>query len=377
MKLSLFCPYCLLLAIALLCIPTTRGQEVQPGFGVETNMLAGKIFRQDTKFTGPIPSLSAASDMNFIWQTCGKKEWHQRRRFPMIGVGLTYTNYGLNNVYGQCLGLYTNIQIPLIRRQKFEWTLRIGDGVGYVTKKFQTVAPVDTLNNAISTHLNDFAIFMTDVRYHVNEHWDVQWGLNFTHISNADFHDPNLGVNMVGTHIGVRYFPNTSRPARVIRDLTKLSNRWLTEGRFGIAWNEARAKGNPELPTYVGSLYESRRWMSKNKVFVGTDYAYHESTYAFLRNYGVDYGHEKENSWQGAFFAGNEFLLGRVGIMMQIGVYYKQTFLKQDPYYEKLGGNLYLVKREKGTLKELFVSVLLKTHKIVAEFAEFGLGMGF
>ncbi len=295
----------------------------------------------------------------------------------MIGVGLTYTNYGLNNVYGQCLGLYTNIQIPLIRRQKFEWTLRIGDGVGYVTKKFQTVAPVDTLNNAISTHLNDFAIFMTDVRYHVNEHWDVQWGLNFTHISNADFHDPNLGVNMVGTHIGVRYFPNTSRPARVIRDLTKLSNRWLTEGRFGIAWNEARAKGNPELPTYVGSLYESRRWMSKNKVFVGTDYAYHESTYAFLRNYGVDYGHEKENSWQGAFFAGNEFLLGRVGIMMQIGVYYKQTFLKQDPYYEKLGGNLYLVKREKGTLKELFVSVLLKTHKIVAEFAEFGLGMGF
>lgn len=377
MKLSLFLPYLLFTCLLLPWRSEAQDLVSQPGFGIETNVLTGKIIKQDVKFTGPIPSLSAAWDVNFIWQTYGKKDWHQRRRFPLIGAGITYTDYGMNNVYGQCVGIYTNLQVPLIRRKNYEWTLRIGDGVGYVTKKYQDYAPYDTVNNAISTHVNDFAIFMMDMRYHIDQHWDVQIGANFTHISNADVHDPNLGVNMLGTHLGIRYFPNTARPKNIIKKLPELSKQWLTEGRFGIAENEARAKGNPELPTYVGSLYESRRWLSKNKLFAGTDYAYHVSTYAFLRNYGVDPGHEAAHSWQGAVFAGNEFLLGRLGIMMQVGVYYRQTYLKQDPYYEKLGANLYLIKREHGFMNELFLSALLKTHKIVAEFAEFGIGMGF
>jgi hypothetical protein len=63
--------------------------------------------------------------------------------------------------------------------------------------------------------------------------------------------------------------------------------------------------------------------------------------------------------------------------MMQVGVYIKNAALKMDPYYEKLGGNLYLVQKEKGALKELYTSVLLKTHKAQAELVEVGVGFGF
>ncbi|MES2704693.1 MAG: acyloxyacyl hydrolase [Bacteroidota bacterium] len=321
--------------------------------------------------------MSTAIDVNLVWQTYGRKDWHQRRNFPLLGLGITYTDYGADAVFGKCIGIYPNIQIPLIRRSKFEWTLRIGDGIGYVTRKYQTEPPINVVNTAISTHINDFAMFMTDIRYHVNQHWDVQVGGNFTHISNALFKEPNLGINMYGAHVAIRYFPVTSTPGRILKDLPKLSNRWLVQVRAGIAFNQSRSPGNPQLPTYLGSLYASRRWKSKNKMFFGTDFSFHESNYAALRYWQIYQGKEWGQSWYGAFFVGNEFLLGRVGVITQVGVYYHQIYLKHDPYYQKLGGNLYLVRRERGALKELFISCLLKTHKMTAELAEFGIGCGF
>ncbi len=363
MSLRLFASILLLLFVGNV---SAQEDDALRGFGVEANMMAGKIIKHTKKFTAPIPSLSTAVDVNFVWQTYGRKEWHQRRRFPQIGLGI-------------CVGIYPNIQIPIVRGKKLEWTLRIGDGIGYVTKKYSRKAPIDTVNNAIGSHVNDFAIFMTDLRYHANDHWQLQAGVNFTHISNGYFQPPNLGVNMVGAHIGVQYFPQSYKPRRIIRDdLPKLTNRWLLHLRMGVGFNEANAKGNPHLPIYIVSGYVSRRYWSKNKLYAGIDYAYHEPTYAFYKTYGIHIGHESGNAWDGTFFLGNEFLIGRVGILTQVGYYYRTTFLDygNDPLNEKLGANLYLIQREKGAIKELFITALLVTHMAVAEYSEFGIGVG-
>jgi hypothetical protein len=146
---------------------------------------------------------------------------------------------------------------------------------------------------------------------------------------------------------------------------------------MGIAYVSANAPGGPLYPVYVGTGYVSRRWLSKNKMFAGMDYSYHKDIYSFLRNNGFYPGTEAQHSYKSAVIIGNEFLLGRVGAVLQVGVYIKQAALKQDPYYEKIGGNYYLVKKERGPVKELFLSAFLKTHKIVAEFGEVGIGVGF
>jgi len=349
--------------------------SVLQGFGVEANFLAGQIIKH--KLAAPIPSLSTAFDVNFVWQTYGKKPWQQGRNFPLIGIGVTYTDYGSNQIFGQCVGVYPNLQIPIIRGDRWEWTFRLGDGLGYVSRRYQATAPVDTLNNAIGSRLNDFAVFMTDARFSVDKHWQLQFGANFTHISNADFHQPNLGVNMAGAHIGVRYFPVTGKPKPILKNLPKLKNRWLVEIRYSTAFTEARTPGSPELPTYIAAAYASRRWLGKNKFYTGVDYAFHEDTYEELKYWGHYKGNEGAHAWDGTIFVGNEFLVGRLGLVTQVGVYYQQTYLKFDPVDEKIGGNFYIIKKEQGPVKELFVSALLLTHAIVAEFAEFGVGVGF
>lgn len=355
-------------------------QNKQPwtGFGIEANMLYGKVFKHTPKFKLPIPDHSTAFDLNFTLQTYGKKDWEQRRHFPMVGVGITYTNYGIDSIYGRCIGIYPNLQLPIVRGNKLEWTVRIGMGMGYITRDYQRAPVWDTLNNAIGSKIDNFTIFMTDLRYHVNEHLDIQLGGNFTHVSNASFQQPNLGINMYGAHIGIRYFPVTSKPEPIMRDLEPLKSRWLTQVRAGLAFDGYAAPNGPVYPVYMASLFESIRWHSNNKVFVGIDYSYHTAIYAFLRNNEVGVGSEAQHSWKSAVFAGNEFLFGRVGLVLQLGYYIKEAYLKADvPYYEKLGGNLYLVQKEKGALKELCLSAFLKAHQTDAELVEFGIGAGF
>jgi len=379
MRYYCFKPATLLTGIFILCCACTYAQQEAPwsGFGIENNFIAGKVWKHEAKFDAPIPTISTGDDINFVLQTHGKKDWEQRRNFPVVGIGFNYTHYGIDSVYGRCYSIYPNIQIFLVRSKHLEWTLRLGDGVGYVTKRFQRTAPVDTLNNAIGSHVNDFALFMTDLRYHINKHFDVQIGANFQHISDASFRQPNLGINMYGAHIGIRYSPVDAHPKGLVRDLPKLKNRWLIQAHITMAGDESSAPQGPEYPAYLGALYVSRRWLSKNKFFGGIDYSYHESIYAFLRNNEIYPGQESAHSWKSAVFVGNEFLVGRFGIVGQVGVYIKQAYLTTDPYYEKLGLNYYIIRKEQGPVKEFFLTGMLLVHQAIAELGEFGIGAGF
>lgn len=362
-----------------LCSIAQNATGVAPwsGFGIEVNPMAEKVYKHEAKFTVPLPALTTGVDVNLMLHTYGKMAWEQRRRYPTIGLGITYINYGIDSIYGRCVGVYPNIELPLIKGRLLEWTLRIGDGIGYVTKHYSRVDPVDTLNVAIGSHINDFFSFITDLRYHAGRHWDIQLGGNFNHISDASYHKPNLGVNTYGAHIGVRYFPVTSRPPHIERKLEPLKNRWLIQGRLSMSLVSSETAGGPLYPVYIASAYASKRWISKNKAFIGIDYSYHSDIYAFLRNNEVYPGQEAAHSYKSAVFVGNEFMLGRVGAVLQLGVYTHEAALKQDPYYEKIGGNYYIVQKERGPIKELFFSAFLKTHKIVAEFGEVGIGAGF
>jgi hypothetical protein len=364
--------------VALLLSGASYAQNAPwSGFGIEANAIGGKVYKHEKKFTLPIPALTTGVDVNLLQHTDGRKAWQQRRKYPTFGLGIAYINYGIDSIYGHCFGLYPSITLPLISGRNLQWTLRLGDGIGYVTREYSRVDPVNTTNVAIGSHINDFAMVMTDLRYHISRHWSAQLGANITHISDASYHKPNLGINMIGAHLGATYYPVTARPGRLESELKPLRNRWLVQARLSMAFQSAYTSGGPLYPVYIASGYVSRRWISRNKVFAGLDYAYYNSIYAYLRNNGLDEGRERQNAYKTAVFAGNEFLLGRLGIVLQVGYYLQQSAQPVDPFYEKIGGHFYLVQKEHGPLKELFLSVFVKTHETVAELGEVGIGFGF
>lgn len=361
----------------LLCCALSWRLAAQGNYGVEANIMAGKVLKHTVKFSAPVPDISTAYEIILLKQTIGTKDWEQRRHYPLWGMGLSYTHYGIDSIYGNAVGLYPMLQAPIIRGKRLEWTLRAGLGVGYTTRHYSRAPEWDTLNNAIGSSINNFTMIATDVRYRLDAHWSLQAGLNFSHMSNGAIKSPNLGINMYGGHIGLRYWPGGDHPDKIVRDRPRLPNRILVQARIGMAFNESGTTDGPVYHTYLTSLYASRRYRSKNKVFAGLDYSYHEHIYAFQRNNEINVGRERANSWKSAVFAGHEWLFGRLSVMTQVGVYIKDAALRQDKYYEKIGCNYYLLRTERGALKELCLSLLLKTHKSVAELIECGVGVGF
>ncbi|MEO6831632.1 MAG: acyloxyacyl hydrolase [Chitinophagaceae bacterium] len=344
---------------------------------IEVNFLAGKVIKHTPKFSAPVPDLSTALDVIWVKQTTGTEGWEQRRKFPIWGVGATLVHYGIDSIYGNAIGLYPFLQVPIIRGKSLEWTLRAGFGVGYVTRHYERAPVWDTLNNAIGSSVNNFSMFATDLRYRLNEHWSLQAGMSFCHLSNGAMKQPNLGINLTGAHIGFRYWLNGDRPKKTVRTLPKLPNRILLQARIGMAIEESGTTDGPLYKTFLGTLYASHRYAGKNKLLFGIDYSYHQGIYAFERNNEINIGSERENAWKAAVFVGHEWMFGRMSLITQVGVYVKQAVLKTDPYYEKIGYNYYLFKKERGTLKELSLSVLLKTHKSIAELIEYGVTVGF
>ncbi len=352
-------------------------QNKWAGYGLETNYYSGKILRHSPKFPTILPKSVNSVELNMVYQTYGTQDWHSRRGYPLLGFGFTYSDYGIDSIYGKCISIYPNLEIPLIRKNKFEWVIRAGFGLGFMTKRYERYPTFDTINTAIGSRMNNYSIFTTDLRYRVNKHLDVQVGGNFSHVSNAAFRTPNLGINTYGAHVGIRYFPVNAQPERVQQESPKLPNRWLAQLRVGLSAREEVAPDGPFYPVYLITAFASKRYWSKNKLLIGADYSYHTNVEAFLKNNEIDPGSEKANSWTSSLFVGNEFLIGRAGIMLQLGVYLKRTPVTAAAIYQKLGGNYYLIQREEGLLKELCGYIYLKTHTSEAELVEVGFGFGF
>ncbi|MCB0699057.1 MAG: acyloxyacyl hydrolase [Chitinophagales bacterium] len=357
---------------------SVTAQEWLAGYGVEVNPIFGKVLKHNYIFP-PVPKSSYAIDINILKQTNGNKEWQARRKYPLFGLGITYTNYGIDSIYGKCIGLYPVWEFPIIKGEKLEWTCRFGYGIGYISKTYERYPSFDTVNNLIGSHVNNFTMFTTQLRYKLNHHVHIHAGFNYSHVSNGSFKLPNLGVNMYGGHIGVRYFPVTDDPPKALKNFSQLSlpNRWMVQARVGMGLVEYGNTDGPQYPVYTATLYGSWRYGSRNKILAGIDYSYYKSVESFLRLNEIEIGEERANSWEGAIFVGHEFIIGRVGVLAHLGIPFKRTVTNEDLTIQKLGYCYYIIQQEKGILKELTANCFIKSNNLEASHLEFSLGVGF
>lgn len=370
------------LSFVLSCILlscTALAQDANPldGYGIEANVLAGKILKHNYIFP-PVPNASGGIDINILKNTDGSKDWQQRRNYPQIGLGLTYVNYGNNAIYGQCIGAYPVIPIKIISGRKFEWTAKVGIGIGYMTRRYERFPTWDTINNLIGSRMNNFTTAAMDVRYNFNKNLSLLLGFTFIHVSNGGLRLPNLGLNLPTGHIGIRYFPGNPMPKRKVNELPTLKNRWLVQARLGIGFSEIGANDGPMYPVYLTSLFVSKRYANgRNKAFAGLDHTYYRSLHAFLRNIEAYAGEENKYCQQASVIVGNEFLIGRFGIVMQVGFPFIKTVRENDGiYFPKFGYNYYLLKEERGIVKELTLHSYIKANRFEADVFEFGVGVG-
>lgn len=143
----------------------------------------------------------------------GNREWERLYKYPSIGISFFKTSLGNDSVYGNAYVLNPYISFNLLTKPKFKIKYQVGVGLTYATKHFDL--ETNYKNIAIASHLNIWFNSELYATYKVYKNASIMAGTAFSHLSNANLSEPNIGLNtwtfLVGTdiQIGKRSIKNT------------------------------------------------------------------------------------------------------------------------------------------------------------------------
>jgi hypothetical protein len=114
-----------------------------------------------------------------------------------------------------------------------------------------------------------------------------------------------------------------------------------------------------------------------NRLKAGIEYDYIGATYAFTKHNG---GYQKNDlAWQASrisLFIADEVMIGRFAILAQVGFYVTQNI--GQPWFMsiRLSGRYYFADPYLNPAAP-FVTVTMKSHRIIAEYFSMGFGIAF
>jgi len=354
-----------------------QGQSALKGWSLEPNIHIGRIVKHSPKLLFDVKGLSTAVELNFNYQTYGKKEWHQFQRYPKMGLSLFYHDIGSANTFGEGISLIPNINKTVKNFGNLHLGFRFGIGLAYLTKPYDPIE--NALNNAIGSHWNAGVLFAFNGAWKLNEHWQFRSGLSFIHYSNGASHLPNFGLNIPSLILGARYTPVAlPRSEYTNHDISKKKNkRWGVQAWTSIAFRERGVANGPSQPIYAFSLAANYYLNKVNRLSSGFEYEDNKSVYEFGKHvYAFSSESEaKRRSGRVQFFVADEFLFGNWGVTVLMGLYTSNDFyLLPGPVYNKIITRYYFPTKTKV---KIHVGAYLKSHLIIAEYMAFGIGASF
>ena len=141
-----------------------------------------------------------SAELSFHKVTNGDKIWQRILGYPSIGAALHLSTLGNPELYGNAASLSTFIGFYFLKRDRVNILFRIGPGLTYVTKHF------DLQNNyknvAVGSNVNFYFNSSLETNIRVFKETYLKFGTSFSHISNANLQEPNMGLNFWNFYVG-------------------------------------------------------------------------------------------------------------------------------------------------------------------------------
>jgi Lipid A 3-O-deacylase (PagL) len=367
----------LVICILVIHAHSASCQSALRSWSVEPNFHIGRIIKHSPKLLFDINGLTTATELNFSYQTFGKKEWQQHQRYPQMGVSLFYQDLGDAVVLGEAWLVIPHIKVALLNSLNYQLGFRFGIGMAYLTKPYDVFT--NPTNNAFGSHINAGVLFEINNRWQVNKYWQLRGGVSLMHYSNGANSLPNYGLNTPALVLGTRYTPCPVASADYTHyDVSKKrDSKWGAQMWLSMAYRERGNSGGPRYPVYNVALATHFYLNKINRLSFGAEYEYNKSVYEFGKHIAA-FNSETEARRGAArtqLFLANEFLFGSWGFTILAGIYTsRRSYLLPGPIYNKIITRYYFP--AKGKMK-WHVGVYLKSHYVIAEYMGFGLGTTF
>ena len=145
-----------------------------------------------------------AGELSYIKRGQGEKAWHEAYKNPTYGFTAFFGSTGNRELMGHYIGGYTFISFPLIRYKAYTFSGKMGCGIGYGTKIYDSEDSLLKLSMAVGSHFNAMVCMGVESRFEFNDH-SFTVGLDMTHFSNGASQVPNLGLNLPYVSMGYGY----------------------------------------------------------------------------------------------------------------------------------------------------------------------------
>lgn len=305
-----------------------------------------------------------AFEININKEFQGNREWQRLYKYPSVGLSFFYTSLGNDSIYGKAFALNPNINFNLLTKHKLSIKYTVGVGLTYATKHFNL--ETNYANIAIASHLNIWFNTELFATYKIYKDVSLMAGTAFSHLSNANLAEPNIGINtwtfLVGTDIqvGGKKKKNTS-PISELKH--KKYYTFIVAG--GIKHTRRFAKSS----YFSGSTeFEYNRILShKFALGIGADLFQDNSITDEMRRAEI----KDIKTWykyKSGIHISQEIIFGDVSFILHEGMYigFKDKLNNQKFY-------------NRGVLRykfsdHFFVSSAMKTNVFVLDVMEVGLG---
>lgn len=305
-------------------------------------------------------------EFSLLRQTDGRNHYHYSRRYPQLGLTYLYSNFGGSEYLGEMHALLPNIRLPMVSGKKISMAFGIGLGMAYLTKKFDRLENYKNLT--IGSNYNAAVQFQLKLRWQLSPRFFFNTGASMLHVSNGTIKTPNFGLNLPALFGGFEWKLNHQEIDYQIFDSLKSHKRKMNFRLIASYANKQISREwDKEFNVYVASMILSRFYNNADRILLGVDAVYDEST-----KYVLDKKGQATEAWPDVtkigVNIGHEWTFSQLSIYINLGYYVHSNNEGEALLYNKLGLTLQF-------LKYAFVGLNLQTHWGQADFLSFGLGL--
>jgi len=310
---------------------------------------------------GPAQSI----DIRINKQANGSKYWHQLYNTPEYGIlckGLDLSNKKTLG-YGYIISGF--VLLPLVKTERFSWSVDMAVGVGYVTRPFDY--KTNYQNIAIGSHLNAFLMLGQKVKYRLSNRLTSTAGFSYNHLSNGGTILPNLGLNypMISLGIERRFGPNDSTSKQIFKD-QRIESNW----EIGIyaGFKQTSANRGKFYPAFSLVAQRTMSLGRRSSIAIGINSFYNSSHIPTIEARGESIS-AIENIQLGPHLA-YQLHIDKLQVSLAMGLYIYDQLKTDGLVFNRMALKYYLN-------HWLGINLSIKTHYFKADYIELGTSFRF
>lgn len=306
--------------------------------------------------------------VSFSKKTNGKNYWETIYKYPEWGLSLFYSTLGNNDVFGKEIALNYFFKINIINQKNWNIYNHFGIGIGYVTKKFN--ADDNFYNVAVGSKFNIHFNYRLGSNIKISKAVNLNLGLSFDHLSNANTSDPNLGINSLTGFAGIQYSFG-KQIETITKDLPPIVKVNSFEIYANIGGKQTRSISSDY---FITSSFGTDFYRNINRALswgIGADMFYDSSMETQFESLNNNKEFKAIYNFQTGLHASFSVIYNKFSFSIQQGIYIGLTRVTNDYILYNRGVIKYFV------TDALAIKLAMKSHLHILDYPEIGISYKF